>query len=301
MNKRITQVIANYGIGDALNLRAFLVTYCKQKNIPRGSIAIYTEKYWWMFEALGFNRLVRSPRKESLTPFRNFGRLDIPKTIEDEELDKCIAKNTQTNYSFETCVPFPEFKLPNIKLPEKFITFNTACGELSNIYAKKDYFCLKSWLIEYWEEFVSKVGVPCVQIGAGVTSKPVKGCCLDLTNKLPIQQSAAVMKKALFHIDIEGGLAILNQHMGKRSVVLFGPTAIQNQGREFNLNLTSNACVPCYEWAGRIGNLTANRNTLLCGQRCMTNLKPDFVLDEINKSGWLKEVPKIEDSYMEVV
>ena len=301
MNKHITVAVANYGIGDALNQRAFLVSYCKQKNIPTSSIAIYTDKYWWMFKDLGFRKKFFKPNLKKLVPYRNFGLFDLPKTSNCPELDKCIAQNAKIEYSFETCVPFPQFDLPNIDLPENFITFNTGYGELSCLKGKPDFFCLKSWPIEYWEEFVAKIGVPCVQIGAGSSCVPVKGAALNLVNKLTIQQSAQVMRHAMFHVDMEGGLAILNQHLGKRSVCLFGPTAIQNQGREFNLNLSSNCCTPCYEWGGRAGRLFASKTMLLCGHRCMTNLKPDFVLDEINKSGWLKEVPKIEDFYMEVV
>lgn len=299
MEHIITKAVATYGIGDALNQRAFLVSYCKQKHIPPKSISIYTDKYWWMFEHLGFKRTILKPRGPNMVAYRNFGIYDLPKTSNQPELDKCIAQNANIDYSFETCVLFPRFKPADIDLPEKFITFNTGYGELSCLKNNPDYFCLKSWPIEYWEEFVAKVGVPCVQIGGGPTCIPVKGSALNLVNKLTMQQSAEVMRKAMFHIDMEGGLAILNQHLGKRSVCLFGPTAIQNQGREFNLNLSSNCCAPCYEWGGRTGRLFASRTMLLCGHRCMANLKPDFVLDGINKKGWLDFCPEIESKYME--
>lgn len=294
----ITKAAATYGIGDALNQRAFLVSYCKQKNVPTKSIAIYTDKYWWMFEDLGFKRTILPPKKNELIPYRNFGLFDLPKTYEDQELDVCIAKNAGIIYDFETCVPFPNFKRPNVDLPDKFITINNGYGELSCV--KKvipDAFCLKSWPDEYWEAFVRNIGVPCVQIGAGLSCKPIPGA-INLIDKLTIKQSAEVMRQALFHVDMEGGLPILNQHLGKRSVCLFGPTAIQNQGRSFNINLSSNSCLPCYEWAGRTGRLFASRSQLVCGHRCMTNLKPDYVIEQIQRTGWLKECPQIEEDFM---
>ena len=101
MNKHITVAVANYGIGDALNQRAFLVSYCKQKNIPTSSIAIYTDKYWWMFKDLGFRKKFFKPNLKKLVPYRNFGLFDLPKTSNCPELDKCIAQNAQIKYSFE--------------------------------------------------------------------------------------------------------------------------------------------------------------------------------------------------------
>lgn len=294
----ITKAAATYGIGDAFNQRAFLVTYCKQKNIPTKSIAIYTDKYWWMFKDLGFKRTILPPKKGDLVPYRNFGLYDLPKTSNQPELDACIAKNAGIVYDFETCVPLPNFKRPKLDLPEKFITFNTACGELSNIYKNKDFFCLKSWPKEYWEQFVREIGVPCVQVGAGITNVPIKGAYLDLANQLTLQETAEVMRQGLFHIDMEGGLVIMNQHLLKKSVVLFGPTAIQNQGRSFNMNLSSESCLPCYEWAGRTGRLFASKSMLVCGHRCMVNLKPDFVIDKIKKSGWLERKQYMEPEFI---
>jgi len=295
----ITKAAAIYGIGDALNQRAFLVSYCKQKDIPRKSIAIYTEKYWWMFEGLGFKRMTLKPDKKKMVPYRNFGLYDLPKTYECEELDKCIAKNAGIVYDFETCVPLPEYKCSSLPLPKRFITFNTGYGEFSGGPSTiKDAFCLKSWPNEYWTEFVRKIGVPCVQIGAGPSCTVIENGSINMVDKLSIKQSAEVLRRAMFHVDMEGGLAILNQHLGKRSVCLFGATAIQNQGRSFNLNLSSNSCFPCYEWGGRNGRLFASRSKLICGHRCMVELTPDYVIEQIHKSGWLEICPKIEEDFM---
>ena len=277
-----------YGMGDALNGRAFLVSYCKQKNIPTSSITIYTEKYWWMFEGLGFKRTLVKPM--GLYPYKNFGRYDLPRFFRPNELDQCIAMNAQINYSFEVCVPFPEYKLPDIKLPKKFITFNTGYGDLTGNPKEKNKVCIKAWPIKYWEEFVKKIGVPCVQIGAGPSCVSIPGVALDLVNKLTIQESMEVMRRGFFHVDMEGGLAILNQHLNKKSVVLFGATAIENQGRSFNLNIRSNVCSPCYEW-GTQKHTTLYEETkkLGCNVECMNSLYPDYVIEKIKQSGWLEK------------
>ena len=289
----ITKASMIYGMGDSLNGRAFLVTYCKQKNIPTSSITIYTEKYWWMFEGLGFKRTLVKPM--GLYPYKNFGRYDLPRFFRPNELDQCIAMNAQINYSFEVCVPFPEYKLPDIKLPKKFITFNTGYGDLTGNPKEKNKVCIKAWPIKYWEEFVRKIGVPCVQVGAGPSCVSIPGVALDLVNKLTIQESIEVMRRGLFHVDMEGGLAILNQHLGKKSVVLFGPTAIENQGRSFNLNLRSNVCTPCYEWGKQIHTtLYEDPKKLGCSIECMASLTPDFVIQKIKDSGWLNQVNYIE-------
>ncbi len=276
-----------YGMGDSLNGRAFLVSYCKQKNIPTSSITIYTEKYWWMFEGLGFKRTLLKPL--GLYPYRNFGRYDLPRFFIPEKLDQCIAMNAQIQYSFDVCVPLPQYKLPDIKLPKRFITFNTGYGRLSGNPQDKNKVCMKSWPEEHWKSFVKNIGIPCVQIGSGLSCVPIPGAVLNLVDKLTIQESAEVMRRGLFHVDMEGGLAILNQHLGKKSVVLFGPTAIEQQGRSFNLNLRANVCQPCYEWgSNRYHNLYEDKNKLSCKVECMWQLKPDFVVSKIKESGWLQ-------------
>ena len=284
----ITKASIIYGMGDALNGRAFLVTYCKQKNIQPSEISIYTEKYWWMFEGLGFRREMNKYNFLGLTPYKNFGRYDLRRFFTPDELDLCISMNAGIDFSFDTCVPLPRYTPPGVKLPKKFITFNTGHGDLSVGPNTKDKVCIKSWPVEYWDEFVKKIGVPCVQIGAGNSCVDIQSAKVNLVNKLTIQESAEVMRKSLFHVDIEGGLAILNQHLGKKSVVLFGPTAIENQGRSFNLNIRSNTCKPCYEWGTKKhGSLYGERSKFSCNVECMSDLKPDFVVQKIKGAKWL--------------
>lgn len=283
---KIRKVSAIYGFGDALNARSFLVEYCKQKCIDPGKIYIYTNKYWWLFKDLGFSRSVNDKEFKNLTPFNNFGLYDMPKVYKIAKLDDCIAKNAGINYSFDTITPFPEFPPVDISLPNRYITINTGYGEFSGKAGNNDYVCTKSWPIPYWERLVKLLGVPCVQIGAGNSCNPVKGT-LNLIDKTSLQETATILRGSLFHIDIEGGLTIFKQHLGGKSVVLFGPTAIENQGRSFNLNLCANTCQPCYEWGTHKYPLCVRKDKLLCNAHCMTDLKPEYVAEKIFNSKWL--------------
>lgn len=287
MSQMIEKASLLYGIGDALNARSFLVEYCKQKQLPRNHISIYTEKYAWMFENMGFN-MAKFPKEfKDLTPFNNFGFYDIPKTFETDKCDLCIAKNAGIEYSFDVRTPLPDYGELDLKLPKTYVTLNTGYGDFSGNANDPESVCTKSWPIYYWERLVELLDVPVVQIGAGKSCEPVKNVAENLVNKTTLKQTAQVLRGALFHIDMEGGLAILNQHTGGKSVVLFGPTAIQNQGRSFNLNLSANTCEPCYEWGSHKYKLCVKKKDLLCKAHCMLDLKPEFVAEQIYKKGWL--------------
>lgn len=292
----ITRASSICGMGDAINQRAFLVAYCKQKNIPRKDISVYTEKYAWIFAGMGFTMGLFRREFGGLVAYKNFGFYDLPRTYALDELDKNIAKNAGIDYCFEMCVPLPHYAMPRgVELPERYITFNTGYGTLSG---KPGYVCLKSWPKAYWQEFVAQIGVPCVQIGGGPSCEIIPGA-INLVNKLTITQSAEVMRRGLFHVDMEGGLPILAQHLGKRSVVLFGPTAVQNQGRSFNLNISANVCTPCYEWGNKTAKrLYALKSNLPCGAKCMSSITPAQVIDAINQAGWLERVPEIDKKFI---
>ena len=283
----ITKVGLIAGIGDALNARSFLVTYCDQKCYPRKNISIYTEKYWWMFEGMGFKRGLNRMDFRGLIGYKNFGNYDLPKTWICDKCDECIAYNAGVQYTFDTRTPFPDYGPTGYTLPSRFITINNGYGEFSGRASNPLFVCTKSWPHEYWEKFVKIIGVSCIQIGGGNSCKPISGTVNNLVNKLSIKESMQVMRKALFHVDMEGGLPILNQHAGGRSVVLFGPTAIENQGRSFNLNLRAGTCTPCYEWGTHKYKLCVKKSDLVCGAHCMKDLKPEYVVEQIYKAGWL--------------
>lgn len=282
----LVSAYSNYGMGDALNTRAFLLAYCEQKPQAKNETQIFT-KFPELFEGDGF--IINKPiNNYNAILYRNFGNfIGIPKKYDLKNCDECIAKNAGIDFSFDIIKPL-NWKREDLSfsLPEKFITINY--GHDENNYTDDNVVCIKMWPVNYWEEFVSKIGIPVVQIGKGKYCKTINGTTMNLVDKLSLKQSAEVMRRALFHVDIEGGLPTLNQHLGGKSVVLFGPCDVENQGRSFNLNLRHCDCNPCYE--GRFGRRTSlyvRKGDLMCYNRCMTELTPEYVVEQIYKNKWL--------------
>lgn len=274
------------GMGDCLNARDFLIAYCKQKNINQKEINVYTI-HKEIFEDTNF--IIKNADEcnlEKLVCYANFGHFNLQKKYYSLKLDKCISLNAGINYCFDDIVKLNwSADISNIDLPEKFVTVNYGCDKISN----PELICKKLWLMDYWEKLVKNIGIDTVQIGAGQNTKNIKGVTLNLVNKLSLKQSAEVMKKALFHIDIEGGLVILGQHIGVKSVVLFTATNLEQFARKGNLNIRNTSCYAC---CGSLNtkeqkNMPLYVKKLNCDLRCSKDLTPEYVLEEIKYNGWL--------------
>lgn len=283
-------VLLDHGMGDALSARAFIITYCKQKNVRPASITIYTNRHRDIFENDGF--MIREERfaPRYLTWYDSFGKFPFRKVHNDQiHRAECISKNLGVHFNWQQVVPL-KWNCPDISylsLPERFVTINYGYDAISD----QNSVCAKMWPIEYWEELVTKIGIPCIQIGGGRNTKSINGVASSFLNELSIKESAEVMKKALFHIDTEGGLTILNHHLGGKTVVLFGPTAIETFGFNENLNISHNTCTnsPCDPREINGGNvgIYQDRNHPQCDMRCMKELTPDYVIEQIKSAGWL--------------
>lgn len=300
MPKHILRIAAaTWGMGDALNTRAFLLEYCRQKLIKRSHLFVFCRpRYEWMFANTGFWILKTGANRSRLVPYPNFGAFNLPKTSSNPHQDLCLAESAGISFSYSTVAPLPVFPFPEgIRLPDKYITINTGAGPFS-WSPDPDRVCIKAWPRDRWERFVSVIGVPCVQIGGGPSCFPVDGAVLDLRDRLTITESAEVMRRGLFHVDIEGGLPILNQHLGKKSVVLFGPTHPDQQGRSFNLNIRDTGCEACYEWGSRKYKvLSVRKSQLPCGAHCMADIDPVRVAERICDAGWLSGDPQVIPGY----
>lgn len=286
----MVEVLLDHGMGDALNTRAFLFEYCRQKNIPYSDIIIYAGRHEVLFENDKFTIKDISKAPQNLTWFDSFAKFSFKQNYTNYiQRDLMVSRNAGVKFSRQHKEPL-NWTIPdisNLNLPEKFITIN--CGY--DHTAIPNHICAKMWPMEYWTELVQKIGVPCVQIGGGKNTQEIKGTNLNFLNKLNIKESAEVMKRALFHLDTEGGLTILNHHLGGKTVVLFGPTAIQTFGFNENLNIINNTCNnspcdPCQIKGGHVG-IYQHENSLQCDLRCMKELKPDYVIEQIKKAKWL--------------
>ncbi len=276
------------GMGDALNARSFLINYCNQKCYPRESVFIYTDRHAVLFENDGFTIKPATTKPTRLYNYPVIGEFNFRKLYKNNiDRDECLAKNAGIRFDFNFVTPLnwtPE-KI-DLTLPNKFVTINYGYDNV----AADDELCAKVWPVEYWEELVDKIGIPCVQIGAGKNCKIIKGTALNLVDKLSIKQSAEVMKKAMFHLDTEGGLVILNHHLGNRSAVLFGPTSVRTYGLNNNLNIRNTNCPdsPCDPRTKPLNHgIYMKKTDIRCSLSCMTDLKPAYVIEQIKQAGWL--------------
>lgn len=284
------EAILDRGMGDALCTRAFLFEYCRQKNIQHSEITIYTERHKILFENDSFIIKDMKQAPDNLVWYGSFAKFNFTKVYRNPiQRDLAISYNSGIKFNWQHKEPlnWNRPNISNLNLPKKFITVNYGYDAI----ADSNEVCAKMWPIEYWTKLIQYIGIPCVQIGGGKNTKVLPGTKLNFLNKLTIKESAEVMKKALFHIDTEGGLTILNHHLGGKTVVLFGPTAIQTFAFKENLNISYNTCEnsPCDPRQIRGGKIRIyqNKNALQCDLRCMQELKPEYVINKIKKVGWL--------------
>lgn len=88
-----------------------------------------------------------------------------------------------------------------------------------------------------------------------------------------------ILKNAMLHIDIEGGMVHLATNLGTKCIVLFGPTQIEYYGYKQNINIKAGNCHNCC-------GLYPDVNKCARGMEepeCMYSITPDLVLKKLNK------------------
>jgi ADP-heptose:LPS heptosyltransferase len=146
----------------------------------------------------------------------------------------------------------------------------------------------KSWSPESWAKAIThlkKSGMYVVQLGK--KSEPD----LPGVNERfygTIHETAAVIDRAKFSIFIEGGLAHISKALGKKCIVLFGPTPVQVFGYEENINIRGTECSPC--WHPKQGRYDWNKYCIKTGLQadiitpaCMQSLESEKVIKASNK------------------
>jgi ADP-heptose:LPS heptosyltransferase/SAM-dependent methyltransferase len=102
--------------------------------------------------------------------------------------------------------------------------------------------------VERWAaliEEIKKRGIYVVQVGASAESK-IPGVDFDLRGQTTLSELCFVLKRAVLHIDTEGGVVHLARAANKRSVVLFGPTNKTYFSYPENYNIASTECGDCW-------------------------------------------------------
>lgn len=137
-------------------------------------------------------------------------------------------------------------------LPKVFFTVhNGADSEFDSPLRGKNNIQTKNWFADRWAEvsrFVKSSGYEVVQLGLG-SDEYIPGT-IDLRGKTTLTSVGAVLKKAILHLDTEGGLVHFAKAVGTRSLVLFGPTSLEFYGYKDNINIRSDVCRDCW-WSER--------------------------------------------------
>lgn len=158
----------------------------------------------------------------------------------------------------------------------KYITINYGNG----IAMQQAEMVAKQWPLAYFNELVRlfKLQYPLievVQLGAKNACKVTDADHYILGKSLEL--SKYILKDALFHLDIEGGLVHLATQLGTKCIVLFGPTPVHFFGYKQNMNIISEKCSGCYCLYDDINQCARN----LKEPECMYSITPEKVMEAV--------------------
>lgn len=161
--------------------------------------------------------------------------------------------------------------------PKRYISINR--GVDSNLSEN----CPKLWPLNHYKTLLKLLkkkypDITLVQIGAN-DKYGVIGADVNLLGKTSIEETKVLLKNALIHIDVEGGLVHLNHILHGKSCVIFGPTPIQSFKYDENINLKSNACPSYCHWVIADWQKRCLRGFEL--PPCMEKTTPEIVFNAI--------------------
>lgn len=161
----------------------------------------------------------------------------------------------------------------------KYITFNVGQGEVGLENGKMQ---AKAWPLSYFSEFVHlfKRKYPDIKIiQTGSANLPHIAGCDKYVMGEDLELVKYLLKGAVFHFDIEGGLVHLATQLGTTCIVLFGPTPLAYYGYSNNINLQAGNCHNCY-WL--VPNCYSCYRQL-AEPECMYAIKPEMVIESVER------------------
>ncbi len=158
----------------------------------------------------------------------------------------------------------------------QYITINYGNGDSRDISL-----VAKAWPLYRFSQFVRLFkkeypAIKVIQLGdKGVdliegTDYQIMGKSLELVKY--------VLKGALLHIDIEGGLVHLASQLGTKCAVLFGPTDVRYYGYRNNINISVGNCHNCCYLYNQ-GNRCARD---MKEPECMYSITPEIVMEHVD-------------------
>ena len=170
-----------------------------------------------------------------------------------------------------------DFKTIKHSLPKKYITINYGAG----ITVESMKFVSKIWPGNYFEKFIKefKKNYPdykVIQLGSYGAYKLKNVDQYFLGEDFEVVK--CILKKSLFHLDIDGGLVHLATQLDTKCIVLFGPTQVQFFGYKQNINILAGGCHGCYGLYGDINKCAKH----LLKPTCMYSITPEIVMEATN-------------------
>ncbi|CBK73528.1 ADP-heptose:LPS heptosyltransferase [Butyrivibrio fibrisolvens 16/4] len=188
----------------------------------------------------------------------------------------------QDEYSFSLSIEKDENEyLSSLGLlNNSFITINTGLNRDYNAVSST-----RAWSIANWDRLAQllkakRSDIQIVQVGEKMQDDCVIKADINLNGKTSIDEARILMKKALIHVDYDGGLVhvrhILN---GGPSVILFGPTNVFRHSYKENIGIRTSDCPEDCEWL-------TDKWLFECPKGydkaiCMESINPEYVCERI--------------------
>jgi len=198
------------------------------------------------------------------------------------------GKNCYTFYNYTNVFHIGDQKI-NIPVQDKYredyealglhryITFNYGNGAAGK---ENKEVISKQWPKEYFENFVilfkkKYPDIEVVQLGDDYT-EPISNVDRILFGK-DLEIVKYILKGALLHLDIEGGLMHLATQLGTKCAVIYGPTQVELFSYPQNINIVSDKCKNCYLLYPEYYKCARGMEK----PECMWSILPENVLSEI--------------------
>ena len=162
--------------------------------------------------------------------------------------------------------------------PKQYVTINRGVDSCF------DENCPKLWPLDHYKKFVRLLKekyphLTIVQIGANTKFGKIDAD-INLLGKTDIEETKILLKYALIHIDVEGGLVQLNHILHGKSCVIFGPTEKYDFAYEENINIKSNGCPHSCHWITPDWQKKCLRG--FSPAPCMSETTPEIVLSAVS-------------------
>lgn len=162
---------------------------------------------------------------------------------------------------------------------KKFITIHDGVDVTTKL--EKGARAMKTWSIDSWKKLVSRIKLKypnhlICQLG-GEKSRPIPGVHFNFIGETFLK-SMQFLANSNCHIDGDSGLVHVRTMLGKRSVVMFGPTPAEYFGHEGNLNLKPSFCGNCW-WLKE--NWMVACPAGYEGPECLDSIPPDRVFTAV--------------------